>query len=357
MKDKSPNIRIKDIAILAGVSEGTVDRVIHQRGDVSPKSLEAVKKVMEEINYSPNLLARSLASKKQYSFICLFPEHNPTEYWHSIDNGFNFATSEFSHHNVHIEKIYFNQYDATSFTKAANEILEKEPDAVFIAPIFGKETLIFTNELSKRNIPFSFIDSMIEEADFVTYYGQNSFQSGYIAAKLLLSKLPEKSKVLVVRTQRKGSVSNQTIARINGFMNYFQENNLEDKFEIINIEFNNDDEQANQEILRNTFSKHGNIKAAITFNSKVYRLATHLVELNQSPVRLIGYDLLDRNVDFLLQGVVSFLIAQRPEKQAYLTIRDMCRKLIFNQKTQKINFVPIDILMKENIEYYKDFKE
>ena len=59
MKEIKSKIRIKDIAVLAGVSEGTVDRVLHQRGDVSAKSLEAVNKVLEEIKYTPNLMARS----------------------------------------------------------------------------------------------------------------------------------------------------------------------------------------------------------------------------------------------------------------------------------------------------------
>ena len=70
MNEINHKIRIKDIANLAGVSEGTVDRVLHHRGDVSAKSLEAVTKVLDEINYKPNLLARSLASKKTIS-LCL----------------------------------------------------------------------------------------------------------------------------------------------------------------------------------------------------------------------------------------------------------------------------------------------
>ena len=50
MKNKDTKIRIKDIATLAGVSEGTVDRVLHNRGEVSAKSREAVTKVLEEMN-------------------------------------------------------------------------------------------------------------------------------------------------------------------------------------------------------------------------------------------------------------------------------------------------------------------
>jgi len=357
MQEINHKIRIKDIAILAGVSEGTVDRVLHDRGDVSLKSREAVTKVLEEMNYSPNLFARSLASKKQYRFVCLFPAHQVGNYWEEIDKGLDIAAHDFMHYNVRIEKHYFNQYDTRSFVNVSKDILHNEPDAVFLAPIFRDETLTFTNELSKLKIPFSFIDSLIKEADFVTYYGQNSFESGYIAAKLLLSSLPEKSQVIVSRTQRKGSLSNQTLTRNKGFMQYIQDKDLKEHLELIPVEFNNEDENANRELLRSVFSTHSNIKAAITFNSKVHRLAMHLDALDHTNVRLIGYDLLEQNVSYLKQGVINFLIAQRPDKQAYYTVRDMCRELIFKQEIKKINYVPIDILLKENIEDYLNFSE
>ena len=40
-------IRIKDIALRAGVSVGTVDRVLHKRPNVSPKDLEKVENVLK----------------------------------------------------------------------------------------------------------------------------------------------------------------------------------------------------------------------------------------------------------------------------------------------------------------------
>ena len=357
MAENNQKLRIKDIAVLAGVSEGTVDRVLHNRGDVSAKSREAVTKVLDEMNYSPNLLARSLASKKQYRFVCIFPTFQPGEYWEKVDKGFDLAAQEFIHHNVNIEKKYFNQYDTQSFTNVSNEIFQNELDAVFVAPVFKNETLNFTTELAKRHIPFSFIDSQIEEADFLTYYGQNSFKSGYIAAKLLLALMPEGAQIVVIRTKRKGSGSNQTFSRSKGFMQFIQDKNLENRIEIVNVEFSNEDEIENLETLKKVFSTHPNIKAAITFNSKVYRLASLLEIMNKTNVRLIGYDLLDENVKYLQQGVINFLIAQRPDKQAYFSVRDMCRELIFRQEIKKINYVPIDILMKENIEDYMQFSE
>ena len=58
-------IRIKDIAALAGVSTGTVDRVLHNRGEVSQKSREKIEKILTELNYQPNIYATALASKKK----------------------------------------------------------------------------------------------------------------------------------------------------------------------------------------------------------------------------------------------------------------------------------------------------
>jgi hypothetical protein len=54
------NIRIKDIAQLAGVSVGTVDRVLHSRGRVSDDALKKVLAVLDQIDYKPNLIARTL---------------------------------------------------------------------------------------------------------------------------------------------------------------------------------------------------------------------------------------------------------------------------------------------------------
>ena len=50
-------------------------------------------------------------------------------------------------------------------------------------------------------------------------------------------------------------------------------------------------------------------------------------------------------------------MAQRPEKQAYFTVRDMCSKLVLKQQVNKINYMPIDIIMKENIDDYINFNE
>ena len=80
-------IRIKDIAAKAGVSVGTVDRVLHKRPNVSKLAKEKVEKILNEINYQPNVYASVLAYNKTYTFYCVLPKHTSEAYWEEIELG------------------------------------------------------------------------------------------------------------------------------------------------------------------------------------------------------------------------------------------------------------------------------
>ncbi len=54
-------VTIKDVAEAARVSTQTVSRVINLRPDVSPETRERVQRVIEELGYAPNVIARSLS--------------------------------------------------------------------------------------------------------------------------------------------------------------------------------------------------------------------------------------------------------------------------------------------------------
>ena len=59
---------------MSGVSKGTVDRVLHNRGEVSEKSRARVLEVIQELGYRPNIYASLLASKKNHKIVCIIPE-------------------------------------------------------------------------------------------------------------------------------------------------------------------------------------------------------------------------------------------------------------------------------------------
>lgn len=55
---------INDVAEASGVTIGTVDRVLHERGEVSEKTREKVLRAVRELGYKPNVYASMLARNK-----------------------------------------------------------------------------------------------------------------------------------------------------------------------------------------------------------------------------------------------------------------------------------------------------
>ncbi len=84
-------VRIKDIAKMADVSVGTVDRVIHGRSGVSESSRKRVEEILKQLDYQPNMYASALASNKKYAFACLLPQHEKGEYWTDVETGIHNA--------------------------------------------------------------------------------------------------------------------------------------------------------------------------------------------------------------------------------------------------------------------------
>ena len=56
-------LSIKDIAKLAGVSRGTVDRVLNGRGEVNRETRQRILDIMDEVQFTPNRLGKRLAIK------------------------------------------------------------------------------------------------------------------------------------------------------------------------------------------------------------------------------------------------------------------------------------------------------
>ena len=107
-------------------------------------------------------------------------------------------------------------------------------------------------------------------------------------------------------------------------------------------------------MLDNFFRNHPNVKNGITFNSKVYIIGEYLLKREKTDFNLMGYDLLERNVNCLKKGSVFFLIAQQPALQGFDGIKALCEHLILKKEVQQENLMPIDLLTKENIEFYSN---
>jgi len=306
------------------------------------------------MDYQPNLLASTLASKKTFSFALLVPEPiSPESYWNKPIIGIRKAYKEIHQYGVTISTHLFKQSDPLTFKTKTKIILENNPEGVVLAPFFLRESKEFIDELKKRKIPYVFIDSNITECDKLSFIGQNSFQSGTLAAKLLDYSVSGDASILILHYAKHLDNTNHLVQREKGFYEYFSKNKPNTKRKLITQEIADPTSDESQNAIKTLLQNNPEIQGIFVTNSQVYYLANILEEMKLTNIRVIGHDLINENISFLKKGIVDFLICQRPEEQGYNAIITLFEHLVLKKEVKSENYTSIDIITKENLDYYK----
>lgn len=145
-------VTIYDIAERANVSAMTVSRVINNTGRISEKTRVKVKKVMEEMNYVPNQMARSLVLQEtRILFLLITDITNP--FYTTLSRGAEDAATKNGY------RLLFGNSDENLDKESdyINTILTTRVDGVMVAPA-GDPSLPHLELLRKHNIPFVLLD-------------------------------------------------------------------------------------------------------------------------------------------------------------------------------------------------------
>lgn len=346
-------IRIKDIALTAGVSVGTVDRVLHARPNVSKEAKAKVDKAIKEMDYHPNMYASALAYNKSYTFYFILPKHESEAYWEEIEEGAMNACDKRRDFHVHVKIAYYRRYDYGTFVKITEECLKTNPDGVVVVPSRLDFTRTFTDKLHSMNIPFVLLDSYMPDLRPLSFYGQDSFSSGYFAAKMLMLLASKEKEIMVMKQMKRGNVaSKQQENRETGFRHYMRDHFPEIKIYEVNLPLDVEREEYTN-ILDKYFKEHPNTHHCITFNSKAHLVGDYLLKSNRREVQIMGYDMVAKNAECLRQGSISFLIAQHAYMQGFSCVESLFEAIVLKKKVEPVNYMPIEILTKENVDFYR----
>jgi len=345
-------VRIKDIAEIANVSIGTVDRVLHKRGEVSPKTREKIQKLLDDFDYKPDIAARSLALKRDIHLAVVMPEVvNDHTFWELPQQGIQRALDALDHDQVTIHRFYFDQLDRLGFSAILENFPYGTVEGVLFAPVFREESTEFLERCAKENLPVVLFNSLLDTPTVSSYVGQDAYHSGYVAAKLISYGMePGRDLAIVNMSARKDHYAH-IIEREKGFRAYFVSSESHPKH-MISIDLNGADDLLLKEKLSEICTSY-DIAGLFVTNSRVHKVARFLAETKQDRIRLVGYDLLPENIEFLKKDGIDFLLSQKPEEQAFQGFNSLYNLVVFNREPAPRQWLPIDIITRENLPYYQ----
>lgn len=339
-------IRIKDIAEKAGTSIGSVDRVLHGRPNVSEEVRKRVEQALQELEYEPNRYASALASNKSYRFLAFYPSPEVDIYWTEAAQGIRDAIQNYRDFNLSVEELWYDMHTPESYRQGLIQMLQNKPDGVIIAPQLSESTYDFCQKLEQEHIPYTFLDSNIQDLNALTYYGQDSIMSGRFAARMtVLEAAPEKSFLIV----HFDIPSLQQYNREVGFKDFIQRNHPDCVIHELSLK---PKAPESAQKLKEFREAHPEVHFICTFCSHTHLIADVLVRNGMNDCHLMGYDMLDPNVTFLKQGTIRFLIAQHPWQQGYGCVDSLFHHIVLKKEIKRENFMPIELLTAENCDFY-----
>lgn len=337
---------IKDIALMAGVSKGTVDRVLHKRGKVSKNAFEKIDKILKQTDYQPNPVARSLKNNKTYRIGVLIPDFKIDPYWEWAHKGISDAEKEFKPFGISIEKYVYNPKEKASFIKNSKEVMAAAPDAVLMTPVFQEESLSTLRALEGKKIKVALFNNHLPSFKGNIFIGQDLYKSGRVAGNLIAKMTHENQKIIIAHLGKEPHMQ----LKEDGFKSYL-ERERKDHTLLESKDFNMDDHAQFERDAISYFSENPNISAIFVTNSKAYVLVSVLRKIGYKAL-VVGYDLLNNNVAYLKEGAIDFLIHQKPARQAYLGIAYFAEFFLFEKRIPPQKLLPIDIINAENVDDY-----
>ncbi|WP_229739070.1 LacI family DNA-binding transcriptional regulator [Edaphobacter dinghuensis] len=187
---------IKDIAKALGISIGTVDRALHDRTGVNPKTKARVLQKAEELGYKPNLAAQALKLNRRIEIAIVLPKQI-SHFFDPLRAGIRSAAEATT--GIHVN-LTFHEYPRMG--QGDIELLEArlkdKCDGIIFTPGNPRKLDPIIRRLTAQGTAMLCVASDAPASGRVGLVSSHAYSSGAIAAELLAFKLSRKSYVATI---------------------------------------------------------------------------------------------------------------------------------------------------------------
>lgn len=335
---------IKEIAELAGVSRGTVDRVLNNRGAVNPQTAKKIQEIAQALDYKPNRAGMFLAAQKRNLKIgvILFDTGNP--FFEEVIAGVNKKAEELSSYNcsVIISRVGF---DLEAQLCAMEGMAQDGVSGIILSPYNDPRIAEKINELSDRGIPVITTNTDIANSRRLAFVGCDFYRSGETAAGLM-HLIGEKEIYAGIITGSSKVLCHTD--RIAGFrdriLKCYPEIHIVDTIE------NSDDEFESYDRTRQLLQAHPEINALYFAAGGVYGGCRAVLAAGRQDITIISCDKVPTTREMVQKGVIDATICQQPAIQGTKPLDLMFTCLTTGEHPEKeYHYTTVDIRIGENV--------
>lgn len=340
-------ITLQQIADIAGVSRGTVDRALNNRGRIKPEVEQKIKDIAQELGYQPSRAGRALAMAKKNLKIGVILQSAKTPFMKDVLKGLEAAKKEVEGLGAAVEIQKIEEVNALKVVNTMKEMKKNDVNGIAICPSEDGFLMQTINTFSQEyNIPILTFNSDLEETERICFIGQDTKRSGQTAAGLMGEIIGGKGKIAIIS----GYEENRSLKnRIDGFTREIFHSYPE--IELIAVRYGYDDNWVSEKITEEILEQYNDLKGIYVTGSGILGVCQAVNFLHKSnDIKIIANDFIKENIDYLLDGTINFLIGQDAYTQGYKAIMVLFEKLFDNKEPEgEFQYTEIVIKNKYNI--------
>lgn len=342
-------VTIEMVAKEAGVSRGTVDRVINQRPHVKEDQYARVMEAIQKLGYEPKRRqAAALGIKIRQRKVCrlgvVLPSRNPW-YMEEIRRGIRDGQAQLADYSV---EVMTEQCSASPYPEEVvsliDSLVEKGAGGIVICAMDCEPVAEKINELSARGIPVVTFDTDIKSRRLL-FLGKDIVRNGRVAGNLMAKYLVPGGRILIGMGNRE---IRSSLDNAEAFMEAMRSAGFpEDSFEIIET-YN--DYMLTYRKVREALEKKGNISGIYMAHHSLTGCmdAIRAADCQKRPLVIYG-DMNERVIRYLKSGELLYCVTPNAYMMGYRPLI-LLKEYVMDRRVpeEKRMFTPTEIICREN---------
>ncbi|HEV2498269.1 MAG TPA: LacI family DNA-binding transcriptional regulator [Terriglobia bacterium] len=345
-------IGVEEIARLANVSIGTVDRALHNRKEISEGTRKRILRIAKEHGYRPNLAARALSVGNPVIRIGVCIPREIHYFYDQVRDGFLNEARRFEQLGV---EIVYRPIDRLGGGEAAamKELLSRKLQVVAVCPGDPASLTSLINQAEQHeNVRVICVASDAPGSARSTVVCVNPVVNGHMAAELMAKFLPPKPDVAVLTGQ---FLTEDHRKKVQAFAEMFQQ--LSPGGRLVEVLEGHDDEDETFQKVYALLGRHQSLKGIYVSTANCLPVC-HAVGARglHGKVKLITTDLFQAMVPYLEKGTILASIHQRPYVQGQVAVRLVVDHLANGRPIPPSYYLTPHLVLRSNLRLFREIR-